>query len=64
MEGLIGIGQATYHYESGGFYWTKTHTVLNGFDPTSVWDDNLANIIKVDTSVFYTSCLQICRHDY
>jgi len=48
MEGVIGIGQATENYQDGVWYWTRIYTVLNGFDPTTQWDSDLNNIIKVD----------------
>ena len=48
MEGVIGIGQATENYQDGVWYWTRIYTVLNGFDPTTQWDSDLNNIIRVD----------------
>ncbi len=48
MEGVIGIGQASENYQAGGYFWTRIYTVLNGFNPTMQWDNDLNNIIKVD----------------
>ncbi len=51
-EGLIGIGQAIENYttllDDTTIYWTRVHTVLNGFDPNENWD--MSNIIKLDIS--------------
>jgi len=47
VEGLIGVATSKTNYTttSSGrtFYWTKIHTVLNGFDPNENWD--MSNVI-------------------
>jgi len=48
MEGLIGVGKVTRQYRDGGFFWTQTIIVMDGFDPRSNWDNDLADAMHVD----------------
>ncbi len=48
MEGLIGVGKVTRQYRDGGFFWTQAIIVMDGFDPRSNWDNDLADTIRVD----------------
>ena len=43
-EGLIGIGVATRHFtDDQENHWTEKIVVMDGFDPKSSWDNNLAH---------------------
>ncbi len=47
-EGLIAAYTAEITYkDDDGFFWTKTFTVLDGFDPTPDWDDDLAHTTRL-----------------
>ncbi len=48
MEGLIGVGKVTRQYRDGGFFWTQVIIVMDGFDPRSNWNNDLADAIRVD----------------
>jgi hypothetical protein len=47
QEGLIGVGVVQKQYKEGNFFWTQKITVMNGFDPRSSWDNNLASVQQV-----------------
>nr|CAA6809457.1 MAG: Unknown protein [uncultured Thiotrichaceae bacterium] len=47
-EGLIGVGVSSKNFQENGFFWTRTYTVLNAFDPNASWKNNLSNIITVE----------------
>ncbi len=41
-EGLLAAYMATYQYrDDKGFYWIKSYTVMDGFDPAPSWDYHL-----------------------
>ena len=47
-EGLIAAHTAEITYKGdNGFYLTKTFTVMDGFDPTATWDNNLSSVMSV-----------------
>lgn len=47
-EGLIGVGKARRHFtDEDGNYWTQDIIVMDGFDPRSSWDNNLAHADRV-----------------
>ncbi len=47
-EGLVGVGKARRHFtDEKGNHWTEDIVVLDGFDPRSSWDDNLAHTQRV-----------------
>lgn len=46
-EGVIGVGFATRHYiDENNIYWSTDIIVMDGFDPRSGWDNNLAHVQK------------------
>ncbi len=47
-EGVIGTGIATRNYiDNDNNYWTEKIIVMDGFDPKSNWDNNLAHVHDV-----------------
>jgi uncharacterized protein YkwD len=47
-EGLIAAYTAEITYKgNNGLYWTKAFIVMDGFDPTPKWDNNLQHTISV-----------------
>jgi hypothetical protein len=47
-EGLIGAAKARRHYtDKDGNYWTQDIVVMDGFDPRSSWDNDLAQAKSV-----------------
>jgi uncharacterized protein YceK len=46
-EGLIGVGVVQRQYKEGNFFWTQKIIVMDGFDPRSSWDNNLASAQRI-----------------
>ncbi len=47
QEGLISVYTSQLQIKDSQGFWTKTFTVMDGFDPRPNWDNNLAHIQKV-----------------
>ncbi len=48
QEGVISVYTAQHQIKDAQGFWTKTFTVMDGFDPYSNWDENLAHIQRVE----------------